>query len=56
MATWRFTIVERSVFCVDLDTEDEDKAFDIIREMLCSGEIRIDRPDYYELDENVELN
>ena len=55
MATWRYKIVEVNEFCVDLDTEDEDKACEIIRDMLNSGEIRIDRPDYFDQTESVEL-
>ena len=54
MKTWRFTVVEKSVFCVDLDTNDESEAYDKIREMFMSGEICIEKPDVYENDEYVE--
>lgn len=54
MKEWKFTIREISVFYVELDETDEDKAFEKIREMLNSGEIRIDRPDGYENDELLE--
>ena len=54
MKEWKFTIRETSVFIVELETEDEDEAWTTIREMLNSGEIRIDRPDGYENDEFIE--
>ena len=54
MKDWKFTIRETSVFIVELETEDEDEAYTTIREMLSSGEIRIDRPDGYENDEFIE--
>ena len=54
MKEWKFTIRETSVFIVELETEDEDEAWTTIREMLGSGEIRIDRPDGYENDEFIE--
>lgn len=53
---WKFTIVEKSVFCVDLDTEDEDEAYEKIREMFFTGEICVEKPDVYENDECIEAN
>ena len=55
MASWKFEIVEKSTFFVELDTEDEDTAYEMIREMASEGEIALDRPDIYDETETVEL-
>lgn len=54
--TWKFTIIEKSVFCVDLDTENENEAYEKIREMILEGTIDCTDPDVYENDETIEAN
>ena len=54
MTEWRFVVKEINVFHVELDTNDEDEAYEKIREMAASGEINFARPDEYENEEFVE--
>lgn len=54
--TWRFTIIEKSVFNVDLNTEDKAEAYEKIRDMFLDRTIDITDPDYYENTEEIEAN
>ena len=51
---WKYTIVETSVFYVDIDTTDAETAYDTIRDMLLTGEIDSMNPDEYDQTENAE--
>lgn len=51
---YRYTIIEKSTFCVDLDTTSKEEAYEIIRDMLLEGEIDSTDPDFYENDEYIE--
>ena len=53
MAKYCFTITETSTFFVDLDTDNEEQAYETIREMVMSGDIALDRPDDGEIIEEV---
>lgn len=54
MTEWKFIIRETSVFYIELETAEEDAAYNQIREMVISGEIDIARPAEYENTEFVE--
>lgn len=56
MTTWKFVIVERSVYYVDLDTDNPDIAYDDFRGLVDNGDVQLDRPDEYENDEFCEIS
>ena len=53
--TWKFTIIEKSAYFVDLDTDDPRIAYSEIRKLVMEGDVYLDQPDEYNCSEDVEI-
>lgn len=53
MTEWKFVVQEVSTYYVELDTSNEEEAFDKVKAMMASGEIDRNDPAYCSIDENI---
>ena len=51
---FKYTIIERSTFIVDLDVDNESAALDKISEMFEDGELYLEKSDEYENESEIE--